>query len=93
MSQPRFIGEFPDITPGELRTTSARTPRRMADDLLREASQRLGVVALTAGSLWFLSPAIEHFIMLAAGNPRGAVLDFGDGVALFAIAASVSESP
>jgi len=89
MSDPRFIGEFADLTPGEVRTTSAR-PRRMADDLLREASQRLGVVALTAGALWFLSPGIEHFIMWAAGNPQGASFTFGDGVALCAIAASVA---
>ena len=89
MSQPRFIGTFPDITPGEIRTTSAR-PRRMADDLLREASRRLGVIALLSAALWFLSPGIEHLVMWSGGNSEGAVFMFSDAVCLGAIVASVA---
>ena len=89
MSEPRFIGEFPDITPGELRTTGAR-PRRMHEDLLREASRRLGVISLLSAALWFLSPGIEHLIMWSAGNRESGLFAFSDAVSLVAIAASVA---
>jgi len=62
----------------------------MPDDLLREASERLGVISLVAGALWFLSPAFDHFVLRAKGAPDWALFSFSDGVCVLAILASLA---
>lgn len=90
MPTPRLIGHPASDTPADLQTTSGR-PRRLPDDLLRQASKRLQILALLAAALWFLGPALGHLaIHFAAPNDSTAnqfrVLD---GIAAAAIATSL----
>lgn len=75
-SSPRLIGRPVPDTPG----TTSRPGRRRAvpDDLLRQASRRLEILALTASVLWVLGPLLAHLALHATdpGNPRWA--QFGD---------------
>src|SRR5215831_14797429 len=45
-------------------------PRTLAPDLLREASQRLGILSLLGAGLWFLGTLLGH-ITLRAQSPPG----------------------
>jgi serine/threonine-protein kinase len=90
MHTPRIIGHPASDTPADLQTTPGRQ-RRFPDDLLRQASKRLQILALIAAALWFLGPALGHLaIGFAAPNDSTAgqfrVLD---GIAAFAFATSI----
>jgi eukaryotic-like serine/threonine-protein kinase len=52
--------------------TSVAGPRRVPADLLRQASQRLQVMALVAGVLWIVGPALRHVALhvLNPADPR-----------------------
>ena len=45
-------------------------PRSLAPDLLRDASQRIGILALLGAVLWFLGTALGH-VSLRAQSPPG----------------------
>ncbi|MEO7475639.1 MAG: hypothetical protein ABI860_07865 [Gemmatimonadales bacterium] len=47
MPTPRIIGAAPGETPAELKTPSGRS-RRLPEDLLRQATKRLQILALMA---------------------------------------------
>ena len=92
MSTPRIIGAVPRETPAELETTaSRRRRRRLPDDLLRQASKRLQILALMAAALWVLGPALGHLALHFSdpADPRAASFRVIDGIALFAFATSV----
>src|SRR5689334_11073942 len=77
-----------------VRSTPAGADRRSAaralpEDLLRQASRRLGILALVAASLWLIATLGGHVAALALGNPRWAELDFGDYVSAFSCAVSI----
>src|SRR5438045_9246090 len=69
-----------------VRSTPAGTDRRGAarralpEDLLRQASRRLGILALVAASRWLIAPLAGQAAALALGDPRWAQLDFADHV-------------
>jgi len=82
---PDLIGPLPVTTP-------APRPRRRAlpDDLLRDASRRLGILSLLAAVLWIVAPLLDHVAMRAMGDTHWARLDATDAIAgvsaLFSIA-------
>jgi serine/threonine-protein kinase len=58
MTNPKIIRQGPASTPSVSRKTS--THRVLPDDLLREASRRLGIMALTGAMLWILGTVLDH---------------------------------
>jgi eukaryotic-like serine/threonine-protein kinase len=59
MPAPQVIGPEPQATPAAI--TGASTSRRpLPDDLLREASRRLGIFSLTGAVLWITGPLLER---------------------------------
>src|SRR2546430_14769734 len=79
-----------------VRSTPAGTDRRGAarralpEDLLRQASRRLGILGLVAASLWLIASLAGHVAALALGDPRLAQLDFANHVLSFSLAVSIA---
>jgi eukaryotic-like serine/threonine-protein kinase len=93
MSTPRIIGAESPETPAELMTAGRRRRRRqLPDDLLRQASKRLQILALVAATLWVLGPVLGHVALHLAdpGNPRATEFRVIDGIALFAFVTSIA---
>jgi hypothetical protein len=90
MSTPRIIGHPTSDTPADLQTTPGRQ-RRFPDDLLRQASKRLQILALVAAALWFLGPALGHLAIGFAAPNESTAQQFRvlDGIAAFAFATSI----
>ena len=90
MPDTRLIGRPARDTPAELKTSPGR-PRRLPDDLLRQASRRLGIMALIAGALWILAPTLGHlaFHATSPGDPEWARFRINDAVAAMGCAVSV----
>src|SRR4051794_30886448 len=59
MTAPRVIGHQTSETPADLQTSPGRR-RRLPDDLLRQATKRLQILALLAAGLWLLGPLFGH---------------------------------
>lgn len=91
MPTPRVIGRLPSETPIELQTAPGR-PRRLPDDLLRQATKRLQILALVAAALWLLGPTLGHLALHFAspGDPRVGQFRVLDGVATFAFITSIA---
>ena len=78
-------------------TTAARTqspggPRRaLPADLLRDASRRLGIMALVACALWTLGSVLGHLAVrsMAAGDPQWRRLGGPDVIAVLSVLVSV----
>jgi len=70
MDNAHLIGQAPTDTPPAL-TSSARNLRTMPDDLLEQASRRLGVLALLASALWVLATILDHVALrvMSHGHP------------------------
>jgi serine/threonine-protein kinase len=66
MSNPRIIRQAAASTPAVRRTTS--TQRVLPDDLLRDASRRLGIMALTGAILWILGTILDHVAVQAMSH-------------------------
>lgn len=91
MSAPLVIGPEPQATPAEFRrSTSSR--RELPDDLLREASRRLGIMALMASVLWVIGPLFGHLAMraMAPGDPRWLQVQTSDLIAALTMPLSVA---
>jgi tRNA A-37 threonylcarbamoyl transferase component Bud32 len=92
MATPNLIGPPPATTPVVLPGASARR-RGLPDDLLREASRRLGIAALLASVLWVVSPALDHLAVRAMtppGDPRWLRLDLTDAIAATSALVSIA---
>ncbi len=93
MPIPDRIGPPPGTTPVETGAWRSVRPRRaFPDDLLREASRRLGVLSLLAAVLWIIGVLLGH---LAAGamhpeDARWRHLDPTDGIAGVSVLLSVA---
>jgi hypothetical protein len=85
------IGRLPSETPSDLQTAPGR-PRRLPDDLLRQATRRLQILALVAAALWFLGPTLGHLALHFAspGDQRASNFRFIDGVALVGLTTSLA---
>jgi tRNA A-37 threonylcarbamoyl transferase component Bud32 len=82
MDNRQLIGQSPTTTPPAFKT-SAWKSRAMPDDLLRQASGRLGILALLAAALWVLGTVADRIAMRAMshGNPNVFSSTFTDGIA------------
>jgi len=88
MSEPHLIGPLPRSTPSRM---AASTPRPLPDDLLRDASRRLGIMALLSATLWILATLLAHVAVrsMSGGNPQWYRLGATDAIALSSIIASL----
>ena len=69
MPTPKLIGRLArDTSATGARTTPGRT-RHLAEDLLRQATRRVEVMALVAAVLWTLAPVLSH-LALYLTNPN-----------------------
>ena len=88
MTHPQVIGPVP---PSTGRTTSSRGERALPDDLLRDASRRLGILSLVAAGLWMLGTVLGHLAVrsMSHGDPQWLRVGVPDGIAVFGIVVSV----
>ncbi|HTL04919.1 MAG TPA: serine/threonine-protein kinase [Gemmatimonadales bacterium] len=88
MRAPQWIGHHAETTPAPLRSSRGHH-RELPPDLLRDASHRVGVIALLAGILWILGTALGHlaFRAIAPGQPW-LRFETSDGIAVVSAAAS-----
>jgi eukaryotic-like serine/threonine-protein kinase len=81
MAAPQLIGQAPA-------SSSANSPlppgrRRLPDDLLRDASRRLGIIALLAGILWLVGLFLDHLVIQrASGDPSWLAFQSADAIGL-----------
>ena len=78
-------------TPAELKSRPG-VPRELPEDLLRQASQRLRVIALVGAALWIVAPAAYHLATRAQGGLQTRWTDLGtpDVVAIVSALLSVT---
>ncbi len=81
MPNPHLIGPLPRSTPPEL-ALSPGERRGLPDDLLREASHRLGIMSLLAAVLWVIGAVADHLVLwtMRPGDPRWTVLNTTDAI-------------
>ncbi|MCC7539956.1 MAG: serine/threonine protein kinase [Deltaproteobacteria bacterium] len=86
---PRFVGRPPPSTP-EVESSRDRG-RDLPDDVLREASRRLGILSLVMAALWAVGAGLDHLAVWAItdGDPRWLRADEDDAFAAGSIAVSV----
>jgi eukaryotic-like serine/threonine-protein kinase len=79
-------------TPSDLTVTTGGRPRRLPDDLLRQATKRLQILALIGAALWVLGPALGHVALHLAEpqNPEWTTFRVLDGIAAFAFLTSIA---
>ena len=89
MGDPHLIGPVPRTTAAK--TNAPRGPRALPDDLLRDASRRLGIISLVAGGLWLLATALSHVAARAMshGDPQWLQIGMPEAIAAFSIVVSV----
>ena len=93
MPAPRLIQPPRGATPPAVSDSQTR-PRSLPPDLLREASQRLGILSLLGAFLWLLGTLLGHVSLRAQSPPgdtrwRSIVLPV-DAIAALSIAASLA---
>jgi serine/threonine-protein kinase len=91
MAHPHLILPPPGRTPAELKS-SAGHHRALPPDLLRQASQRLGIMALLAATLWVIGTIAGHLAeraMMRPGDPRWRDLGSTDAIAAASVVASL----
>jgi eukaryotic-like serine/threonine-protein kinase len=89
MADRTLIGpEVPVTPPDAVQATGRR--QALPPDLVREASQRLGVMALLGGALWIVGLTTDQIILWATrrGRPRGSELDIDYIVTLILVVVS-----
>ena len=91
MSEPHLIGPPPISTPASLERSRGRS-RKLPDDLLREASLRLGVMSLLFAVLWVVGVVAGHLAEHAIHpeSQRWLQFDIGDGIALATVIVSLA---
>ena len=89
MGDPHLIGPVPRTS--SAKTNAARGPRALPDDLLRDASRRLGIISLVAGGLWLLATALSHVAVrsMSHGDPQWLQIGMPEAIAAFSIVVSV----
>ena len=93
MPAPRLIQPPRGATPPAV-SGSQGSPRSLPPDLLRQASQRLGILSLLGAVLWFLGTLLGHISLRAQSPPgdtrwRSIVLPI-DAIAALSIVVSVA---
>src|SRR5256885_14114661 len=92
MAYAKLIGPSPVSTPSSLLRSGTRS-REIPDDLLREASLRLGILSLLGAVLWTVGTLAGHLAAgaLAGGNHGAwASLETTDAIAVVMVIVSLS---
>ena len=86
---PHLIGPIARPTPSK--GTSTRSPRPLPDDLLRDASLRLGVMSLVSAGLWTFATLLGHLALrsMTHGDSQWLQVDVPDAIAASSVAASL----
>ena len=80
MSKPlKLIGPVPATTPAPELTRGQR--RALPDDVLREASRRLGILALLGAALWTVATAMGYLLEARSHPGGGFDVGLGDAIA------------
>src|SRR5215203_79047 len=89
MPTPKFIRPPTDATPVE--AVAKRGPRALPDDLLREASARLGIMSLVAAGLWVVGTILGRLAMrsMQVDDSNRFGLTMGDAIAAVSVLASL----
>lgn len=90
MADTRLIGRAPATTS---KPTHSRGYRRaLPDDLLKDASRRLGIMALVAAALWLLATALGHLALrsMSHADSQWLRMDVPDAIAATSVVASLS---
>jgi serine/threonine protein kinase len=88
MPDPHLIGPVARATPSKATSSQGR---QLPDDLLRDASRRLGIMSLVAAGLWTLATLLGHLAVrsMSHGDPRWLGLGVPDAIAGSSVVASV----
>ncbi|MEO7271537.1 MAG: serine/threonine-protein kinase [Vicinamibacterales bacterium] len=88
MPEPQLIGPLARSTPSK---ASSSTPRPLPEDLLRDASRRLGIMCLLSASLWIVATILAHVAVrsMSHGDPQWYRLGATDAIALSSVIASL----
>jgi eukaryotic-like serine/threonine-protein kinase len=91
MASPHLIGPVQRTTPVKTTPTSSKWGHRreIPNDLLRDASRRLGIMSLVAGGLWIIASVLGHFAVRVQGDPQWSRLDVGDAIAAACVIVSL----
>ena len=92
MAHPHLILPPAGKTPPELKS-SAGHHRALPPDLLRQASQRLGIMALLAATLWVVGTVLGHLAeraMMRPGDPRWREVGMTDATAAASVLVSLA---
>ena len=91
MLERRLIARPPRHTPADLASTLGGPPR-LPDDLLRQASRRLEIMALIAAVLWVLGPVFGHLALHVTRpeDPAWAQFRTIDAIAAASVVVSLS---
>jgi eukaryotic-like serine/threonine-protein kinase len=89
MGDPHLIGPIPRAS--SAKTNATRGPRALPDDLLRDASRRLGIISLVAGGLWLVATVLGHIAVrsMSHGDEQWLELGMPEAIAAFSIVISV----
>jgi hypothetical protein len=73
---------------------SAESRGGLPEDLLREASRRLAIISLVAGSLWFLADALGHLALHAIhpADPRWLIMELEDWITVISILGKLADA-
>ncbi len=90
MGDPHLIGPVPRTT--SAKTSGGRSPRALPDDLLRDASRRLGILSLVAAGLWVVATILGHLAVrsMSHGDPQWLRVGVPEAIAALSAALSVS---
>ena len=90
MPTPKLIGRLTREASSEPRTLPSRG-RRLPEDLLRQATRRVGIMALVAATLWTLAPLLGHLALYLTepGDIRWAQFSRVDAIALSCVITSI----
>src|SRR4051812_11482222 len=90
MSFAKLIGPSPAVTPPGALNSAGR--REIPDDLLREASLRLGIMSLLGAVLWTVATAAGHIADGALRNShyQWAKFELTDAIAVFMVSVSLA---
>jgi len=92
MPDAHLIGPLPRSTPASPGGSSRGRSRPIPEDLLREASRRLGIMSLLAAALWVLGSLMYHVARrtISPGDPHWARLEAPDAIAAAAVLVSLA---
>jgi hypothetical protein len=89
MPTPKLIGRFTRESSAEPKSAPGRV-RQLPEDLLRQATRRVEIMALIAAALWTLAPLLAHLAQYFAGDARWSEFGRVDRIALGCVVVSLA---